>query len=142
MNLKRILTVIALLLCLVALFGCAQETTLEQLRDAYIARGAGVDGYEVTEISQGDGYSYFSVGILIHAGTGLPGDADVFTEAHLFRFDQKKDAEAARLRNAETGVGGECEQIGNFVLLWNGNDGFDEFTDLYKDVFRKTLKGD
>ena len=135
----------AILLLFPLLFGtgCASdETTLEQVREAYVQRGAGVDGYEVTEIAEAEGYSYFSVGILISEGDGLREDTMVFTEAHVFRFDSLADADAAKKRNEESGVGGTCVQKGKFLLLWNDNDGFDTFSDLYQEVFYQALGGE
>lgn len=128
-----------LLLFLFALSGCGKNGNREDfsaLYDAYLARGEGVEGYEVTEIEEYDGMEFFFVRVCLNTDDAVAVDDYMWFEANVMYFSDRKDADAAYAKNQETGLGGVCLQRENLLIYWMEND---PFADLYTEVYTKVF---
>ncbi len=128
------LTLILTLFFALSFVGCTDgnRKTFDALHGAFSARGDGVAGYEVTEITEGDGFDYFIVRVCLNTDDAQTLDDYMWFEAEVMRFDAEEDAVAAYNRNAQTGLGGTCLQDGSVLIFWMEDD---PFADLYKEVF-------
>lgn len=139
---KRTAAFLAGLLILLTFSACAQQKekkekeTFRQLREAYLARGENVAGFEVDPIQDYEGFQFFCVRVCLNTEDAVTIDDLVFFEAHLFYFPNEEDAAEREEQNKRTGVGGTCLRNGKYILLWNSGD---QFEDLYRDVFQQQL---
>ncbi len=134
---KRVALLLALIFTLLTV-GCTDrnQKNFDALYEAYVARGQGVEGYEVTEIVEEDGFDYFCVLVCLNTDDAQTLDDYMWFEAEIMRFDKEKDAEQAYERNAATGLGGTCLKEGNILIFWMEND---PFADLYRTVFTEVI---
>lgn len=131
---KKITLLLALILTLSCVACTAQgnRNDFTSLYEAFVARGVGVSGYEVTEIEEYEGMEFFLVRVCLNEDDALVLDDYMWFEAEAMYFADAKEADAAYQRNQQTGIGGTCLRKGNILLYWMDND---PFGDLYKEVF-------
>lgn len=131
-------TALFLILCILLGFSaCSGDLgKFRDLRDAFVARGESVEGYEVDEIEEIDGVSYFTVRICLNTDDAASVDDLVWFEANALCFDTEEAAEEAYRKNLSTGLGGTCLKNGKILLYWLSGDYFE---DLYRDVFENTF---
>ncbi len=132
------LTLILTLFFALSLAGCTDgnRKTFDVLYEAFYARGDGVQGYEVTEITEGEGFDYFIVRVCLNTDDAQTLDDYMWFEAEVLRFDAEEDAASAYERNAQTGLGGTCLRDGSVLIYWMEDD---PFADLYRDVFNGVI---
>lgn len=129
-----LLLILSLLLCLSA---CnADLGNFQTLHDAFVARGESVEGFEVDEIEEIDGLSYFTVRICLNTEDAASVDDLLWFEANALCFETEEAAEEAYQRNVATGLGGTCLKKGKILLYWLSGDYFE---DLYREVFETAL---
>lgn len=126
------LILFAIVLTLFSACGHNEQQKFEELHQAFVARGNGVTGYEVDEITEFDSFQYFCVRICLNTDDATSVDDYVWFELYAQLFATEEEAQDAYAYNQETGVGGECLTSGRAVIYWLKND---EFADLYKEVF-------
>jgi hypothetical protein len=132
-------TLLLLDLLLFTLSGCGKSDNREDfitLYNAFLARGEGVEGYEVTEIEEYDGMEFFFVRVCLNTDDAVSVDDYMWFEANVMYFSDRKDVDTAYAKNQETGLGGVCLQQGNVLIYWMEND---PFADLYTDVYTKVF---
>lgn len=128
---KLSVLILAALFLLSACSGGIHGSFLE-LYDAFIARGEGVEGYEVTEIESYEGMEFFAVRICLNTDDATSVDDFVWFEANVLYFEDIAEAQAAYEDNQSFGLGGTCLQKDNILIYWLTGDYFE---DLYKEVF-------
>ena len=107
-----ILPLILLLIFSACATGTGNERDFKNLREAYAERGAGVEGFEVDEITEMETYSFFTVRICLNTEDATTVDDFVWFEANVLYFESKEDADAAYRRNTQSGTGGVCDKAG------------------------------
>ncbi|MBQ4324027.1 MAG: hypothetical protein IJC19_08800 [Clostridia bacterium] len=132
---------LALLIVLMFLFSLAACTGSElqsftELREAFVARGEGVVGYEVDEIEEYEGVKFFAVRVCLNTDDAVTVDDYIWFEANVMYFEDSAEADAAYQQNQATGLGGTCIRKGNILMYWLTGD---EFADLYQEVFTNVL---
>lgn len=120
---------------LLSLTACASRKYQEDflaLRELFVQRGNGMEGYEVSEIESYDGFDHFCVRISLSAIEGITSSDSVYYDANVLLFDSTEEADEAYRENQESGVGGTCLQHENILIYWLEAD---PFADLYEEVF-------
>lgn len=120
------------LLSFVACSSRKEQKNFTALHEAYLTRGEGIEGYEVTDIESYDGFDYFCVRVCLNTDDAVTVDDYVWFEAEAMLFSSQDEADAAYQQNQQTGLGGTCLRQGNILIYWMEND---PFTDLYEEVF-------
>ncbi len=129
------------LLCILLLscVACSTQNNRKDFNDlyeAFLARGAGVEGYEVTEIESYDGLDYFCVRVCLNTDDAVTIDDMVWFEAEVMLFSSAQEADSAYNENQKTGLGGTCLRQENILIYWMAKD---PFADLYKEVFHSVF---
>ena len=127
--------ILSLLLLLSACTGGSRNSFIE-LREAFIARGETVEGYEVTEIEQYDGMEFITVRICLNSDDAASLDDYMWFEANVLFFEDRDEADAAYATNQASGLGGTCLQRDRILIYWLEGD---FFGDLYEEVFTNVL---
>lgn len=132
-------SVLLSLLCLLACVACTSQNSRKDytaLYEAFVARGEGVEGYEVTDIEEYDGFEYFCVRVCLNTDDAVVLDDYMWFEADAMLYPSPEEAEAAYTKNQQTGLGGTCMRNGNILIYWMEED---PFADLYKEVFNSVF---
>lgn len=119
--------------------GCAagkDRKNFTDLHEAFIKRGEAVEGYEVTEIEEYDGFDYFCVRVCLNTDDAVILDDYMWFEADVMLFSSTEEADAAYENNQQTGLGGTCLRRGNILIYWMQED---PFSDLYREVITDLL---
>ena len=109
------------------------------LREAFLERGNGTEGYEVDEIEEYEGLKFFAVRVCLNTDDAVEVDDYVWFEANVSLYATQEEADEAYRVNRETGLGGTCLQKGRILIYWLNNDPFE---DLYKEVFYGVFPSD
>ncbi len=125
-----------LLICCVACASRQGQQDFDALYEAFLARGEGVEGYEVTTPEKSDGFSYFCVRVCLNTDDAVILDDYMWFEADVMLFQSGKEAEDAYQKNLETGLGGTCLRRGNLLIYWMEED---PFADLYEEVYHSVF---
>lgn len=128
--------ILVLLLTFVACTSQKSQKDYTALYEAFLARGEGVEGYEVTEIEEEDGFDYFCVKVCLNTDDAMVVDDYMWFEADVMLFDSAKDADAAYEKNQQTGLGGTCLRNGNVLIYWMDED---PFADFYEEVYHSVF---
>ena len=135
---KRLSFLFALFFVLYCTVGCASsdKSNFEKLHEAFQTRGNEVEGYEVTDIEEYDGFDYFCVRICLNTDDAVKLDDYMWFEADVMLFASTEQADAAYQQNQQTGLGGTCLRRGNILIYWMEQD---PFADLYREVIEEQL---
>ena len=135
---KRLSLLLALIFTICCTAGCASsdQRNFEKLHKAFQERGANVEGYEVTDIEEYDGFDYFCVQVCLNSDDAVTIDDYMWFEAEVMRFYDTEQADAAYQQNQQTGLGGTCLRRGNILIYWMDQD---PFADLYREVIESQL---
>lgn len=129
------------LFCFLLLFcvACSSQNSRRDFTDlyeAFLTRGEGVEGYEVTEIETYDGLDYFFVRVCLNTDDAVTIDDMVWFEAQVMLFSSEQEADSAYRENQQTGLGGTCLRQGNVLIYWLEKD---PFADLYEEVIHSVF---
>ena len=132
------LALIRPLLILLSCSACTlrDERNFTDLYEAFLARGEGVEGYEVTEIEKYDGFDCFCVRVCLNTDDAVTLDDYMWFEAEVMRFHSEDEANSAYETNLQTGVGGTCKRYGTILVYWMTAD---PFADLYEEVLNSVF---
>lgn len=120
---------------LLSLSACSlqkNQKDFSALREIFLERGNEIEGYEVTEIEEYDGFDYFCVRISLNADENVAPQDYVWYDADVMLFDSLEEADRAYEENQQSGVGGVCIRHENILMYWLKAD---PFADFYREVF-------
>jgi hypothetical protein len=127
-----LLLISVLLLSLTACASRKYEEDFLALRELFLQRGSGMEGYEVTEIESYDGFDHFCVRISLNAIEDSSTQDAPYYDANVLLFESEEEAEEAYQENQKSGVGGTCLKHERILMYWLEAD---PFADLYEEVF-------